>query len=190
MNEPAVFILADQTLLSVVEQIRDDQWDMVMPAWFQRSPSQQNVTLREIINNHAHDDAWVPAMLAGKTMAEVGAATFDGDLLGADPKASFAAIVAKAVQAATGFDQLDRTVHCSFGDYPAREYFWQINGFRALHARDIAKVIGVNDQLPAELVQGSGRRSRPSPRNGARLAYSGRGSMCLMTPACKINSSP
>jgi hypothetical protein len=45
-------------------------------------------------------------------------------------------------------------VHCSFGDYPARHYFWQINQFRALRAHDIAKVIGANPNLPEELVQG------------------------------------
>ena len=48
-------------------------------------------TLREIIGYHAYDDAWVPDMLAGRTMAEVGADAFKGDLLGDDPKAAFAA---------------------------------------------------------------------------------------------------
>jgi hypothetical protein len=45
-------------------------------------------------------------------------------------------------------------VHCSFGDFPAREYFWQINMFRGLRARDIAKAIGVQPNLPDALVQG------------------------------------
>ena len=31
MTEQEVFILADQALLHVVEQIRDDQWDAVVP---------------------------------------------------------------------------------------------------------------------------------------------------------------
>ena len=44
--------------------------------------------------------------------------------------------------------------HCSFGDFSAREYFWQINGFRALRANDIARVIGVDPTLPDDLVQG------------------------------------
>lgn len=114
------------------------------------------VTLREIINYHAYDDAWVPDMLAGRTMAEVGRAKFDGDLLGDDPKGNFARIVATACAAAAALSDadLDRTVHCSFGDFTAREYFWQINSFRALRAHDIAKVIGVNATLPDDLVQG------------------------------------
>ncbi len=60
----------------------------------------------------------------------------------------------KACAAALAVGDLDRTVHCSFGDYPAREYFWQINMFRGLRARDIARVIGADPSLPADLVQG------------------------------------
>src|SRR5438105_6023959 len=154
MSEPEVFVLADRAINRVVAQIRDDQWSMEVPPDFARRQADRTPTLREIINYHAYDDAWVPDMLAGKTMDEAGRHKFDGDLLGEDPKARFAAIVEKACAAAQKLDDLDRVVHCSFGDYPAREYFWQINGFRGLRAHDIAKVIGVDSTLPAELVQG------------------------------------
>jgi uncharacterized protein (TIGR03086 family) len=154
MNEPAVFVLADRTLQSVVEQIQDDQWNLAIPDWFQRGQRQRDFTLREIINYHAYDDAWVPDMLAGRTMAEAGATKFDGDLLRDTPKAAFATFVDRAVAAAQACTNLDQTVHLSFGDFSAREYFWQITMFRALRARDIAKLIGANDQLPLELVQG------------------------------------
>lgn len=93
-------------------------------------------------------------MLAGRTMDEAGRDKFDGDLLGADPKANFAAIAREACAAARNLDDLDRVVHCSFGDFPAREYFWQINSFRGLRAHDLARVIGVEPKLPDELVQG------------------------------------
>ena len=155
MNEQDVFVLADRALNRVVEQIADDQWDMQMPASFARSGDADNIpSLRTIIAYHAFDDAWVPDMLAGRTMDEVGKTKFEGDLLGQDPKTAFAAIVDKACAAAEQLNDLDRTVHCSFGDFPAREYFWQINSFRGLRAWDIAKVIGVDPTLPDELVQG------------------------------------
>jgi len=153
MSEQEIFVLADQTLKSVVDQIKDDQWAMEMPPSFARR-GQSKVTLREIINYHAQDDAWVPDMLAGKTMDEVGKAKFDGDLLGDDPKTSFAKIVETACAAAQAFDDPDRNVHCSFGDFKAREYFWQINMFRGLRAHDIAEVIGTDSKLPTDLVQG------------------------------------
>jgi uncharacterized protein (TIGR03086 family) len=153
MKEQAVFLLAEEALKKVIDQIRDDQWEMQMPPDFARSDDRP-ITLREIVNYHAYDDAWVPDMLAGKTMAEAGAHKFDGDLLGDDPKGNFARIVAAACEAARSLDDLDRIVHCSFGDFTAREYFWQINSFRGLRANDIAKVIGVDPTLPPELIQG------------------------------------
>ncbi len=154
MNEKDVFVLADRALDRVVQQIRDDQWDMDMPATFARRDASSVPTLRAIIGYHAYDDAWVPDMLAGRTMDEAGKENFKGDLLGDDPKAAFTAIVDKACAAAAQLEDPDRTVHCSFGDYPAREYFWQTNGFRGLRAWEIAQIIGVDPTLPDDLVQG------------------------------------
>ncbi len=154
MPEPDVFILADRTLSGVVAQIADAQWDMVMPPNFATSRTDHTLTLHEIVAYHAYDDAWVPDMLAGRTMEEVGKEAFSGDLLGDDPKTAFATIVERACAAARSLDDLDRTVHCTFGDFPAREYLWQINSFRGLRAHDIAQVIGVDPALPDDLVQG------------------------------------
>src|SRR5438034_3703836 len=149
MDEPQVFVLADRALNAVVAQIKDDQWSMRMPPDFQTGPTDHVPDLREVINYHAYDDAWVPDMLAGRTMDEVGSDAFKGDLLGGNPKGNFAKIVAKACAAAIAVTDadLDRTVHCSFGDFPAREYFWQITLFRSMRAHDIAKVIGAATAL-------------------------------------------
>src|SRR5580704_1956194 len=111
LNEKDVFVLADRALDRVVQQIGDEQWDMDMPASFTRRDSSTVPTLRAIISYHAQDDAWVPDMLAGRTMDEAGKEKFKGDLLGHDPKAAFAAIVARACAAAEQLDDLDRTVH-------------------------------------------------------------------------------
>ena len=154
MTEPEVFVLADRALDRVVAQVRDDQWDMPMPPDFARRGSDHVPTLREVIGYHAYDDAWVPDMLAGRTMDEVGKDAFKGDLLGEDPRPSFTEIVDRACAAAAAVGNLDRPVHCSFGDFSTRAYFWQVNMFRGLRARDIARVIGVDAQLPDDLVQG------------------------------------
>lgn len=154
LPEQKVFVLADRTLNDVVSKIRGDQWSMDMPAGFQTRRSDHTPTLREIIGYHAYDDAWVPDTLSGKTMDEVGRDKFKGDLLGSDPKARFAELVDKACAAVHEFDDLDRVVHLSFGNFTAREYFWQINMFRGLRAYELAKVIGADVQLPDDLVQG------------------------------------
>ena len=154
MNEAEVFVLADRALAAVVARIGPGQWDMTMPANFARRGSDDVPTLRAIVNYHAYDDAWVPDMLAGRTMEEAGATKFDGDLLGENPAPRFGEIAAAACAAAAAVTDFDALAHLSFGDFTVREYFWQINSFRGLRAHDIAKAIGVDPELSAELVQG------------------------------------
>ena len=153
-SETEVFVLADTALNHVVSKIKNDQWSMEIPVSFQARRTDHTPTLREIVNYHAYDDSWVPDMLAGRTMDEVGRDKFKGDLLRDDPTGNFAAIVERACTAARELNDLGRIVHLSFGDFTAREYFWQINMFRGLRAHDIARVIGADVNLPNDLVQG------------------------------------
>jgi uncharacterized protein (TIGR03086 family) len=150
VNEKDIFILADEALKNVVDQIRDDQWDLVVTDDMTR---RSGTTLRQTINYHAYDDAWVPEVLAGKTIEEVGD-KYDGDLLGDHPKLNFAAIVETAVLTVRAVDDLDRIVHLSYGDYPAREYLKHITSFRGLRVYDIAGFIGADTTMPDDLVQG------------------------------------
>ena len=151
MTEQDVFVLADQALKAVVDQIRDDQWGQRVPD--EMTPRQPGSTLRTVVNYHAYDDAWVPDVLAGKTKDEVGD-TYDGDLLGDHPKLNFASIVETAVLAVRGFADPDRTVHLSYGDFPAREYLKHITSFRGLRVHDLARFIGADTTMPTDLVQG------------------------------------
>jgi hypothetical protein len=154
MEEAEVFVLADRALADVVARIEPGQWDQPMPPNFAMRNRDTVPTLREVINYHAYDDAWVPDMLAGRTMEEAGATKFDGDLLGDEPVERFEAIVGDACAAAEAVRDSDAVAHLSFGDYTIREYFWQINSFRALRTHDIARVIGVEPSLSDALVQG------------------------------------
>ena len=151
MTLTTTFIEADRALNAVVQQIRDDQWSMVMPEDFNTRAGATNPTLREIIGYHAYDDAWIPDMLAGRTMDEAGKDRYDGDLLGDDPRASFQAIVDKASDAAADLDDMSRIIHFSYGDFPARDALWHVISFRGLRAHDLAKIIGVPAELSDEL---------------------------------------
>ncbi len=153
MTPTHAFVLADRALNAVVQQVRDDQWDMPMPDDFARHDPEIPVTLRQILAYHAYDEAWIPDMFAGRTMEEVGKDTYDGDLLGEDPKASFQALVDRGVAAAEGLTDLDRVLHWTYGDYPARDGIWHVISFRGLRAVDLARVLGVDDQLDPELVR-------------------------------------
>lgn len=110
--------------------------------------------MREVLGYHAYDDAWVPDMLAGRTMDEVGRDAYSGDLLGDQPAANFANLVEQACAAALALDDLARVVHTSFGDFSAQDYLCQVNFFRGLRAHDLSGVLGLGVELPGRLVEG------------------------------------
>ena len=45
-------------------------------------------------------------------------------------------------------------MHCSFGDFTAQQYLWQITLFRGLRAYDIGRVVGADVPRLRRLVQG------------------------------------
>lgn len=153
-REQDVFCWADEALLAVVEQVGPQDWERQMPDDF-ATLAPGPITLREVLGYHAYDDAWVPDMLAGRSMAEVGEDAYRGELLprGQEVEA-FRGLVERACAAAQALTDPDRVVHCSFGDFRAQEYLWQVNSFRGLRAVDIARVIGADDTLPQPLVEG------------------------------------
>ncbi|TMG34413.1 MAG: hypothetical protein E6H92_12975 [Chloroflexi bacterium] len=157
MAERDVFILSERALAGVIDSIQDDQWDLRKPDWFQTG-GQGDASLREIVNYHAYDSAWVPDVLAGKTMAEVGN-TYEH--LKTDPNTEYRPYSNKAIGAAKALDDPDKIVHLSYGDFPAREYLKHITSFRGFRAFDIAKWIGASTVLPDDLVQGMWEQIAP-----------------------------
>src|SRR5438270_11265680 len=137
MAERDVFILSERALADVIGRIRADQWELRKPEWFQTG-GQGNATLREIVNYHAYDSAWVPEVLAGRTMAEVGASF---DHLKTDPNVNYRIYSDLAIAAAQTLQDPNRIVHLSYGEFPAREYLKHITSFRGFRAFDIAKWI-------------------------------------------------
>lgn len=152
MSIADVFVLSERALADVIDRISDDQWSELTPGWFQPAGRAQ-VSLREVVNYHAQDSAWVPDILAGRSIAEVGDA-HGGDLLGDQPKAAYRRVSEAAQAAAANLDDPARTVHLSYGDFPAAEYLKHVTSFRGFRAYDIARWIGADTTLPAELVQG------------------------------------
>ena len=178
MQEPALFVLADRRLNEVVQQIGDDQWSLPIPEWIRLASTtdRSTLTLRDLVAYHAYDGAWVPDILAGRTMAEVGADRWKAaDLLSDDPKAAFARIVDAAVAAAESLtpEDLQRTAHLSFGDFTVQEYFWQITQFRMFRAYELAVMIGVDPTIPIELVRGVRAQLEPHIEGWRRIGVFG-----------------
>lgn len=143
MDVPEMFRGAVAGFDARVRQIGDHQWGQATPddGW----------TVRDLVNHVVGEDLWAPLLLAGSTIAEVGD-RFGGDVLGADPRASWAEASAGAVRAAEADGAMDRIVHLSFGDFPGSEYTLQLFADHLIHAWDLARAIGADERLDAGLV--------------------------------------
>ena len=82
MNIPAMFGRAAAEFDARVRQVGDHQWQAATP--------DEDWTVRDLVNHLVGEDLWTPPLLAGSTMAEVGD-RFEGDMLGAEPKAAWTA---------------------------------------------------------------------------------------------------
>jgi uncharacterized protein (TIGR03086 family) len=107
--------------------------------------------VRALAHHVVYELAWLPPLVEGKTIAEVGDA-FDGDLLGSDPLGAFHHHCNAAHRALEAPGALEQTVHLSFGDFTGGQYADQIAGDLLIHAWDLARGVGTDDALPEELV--------------------------------------
>ena len=150
MEQRELFLQSDAALRSVIDRIQPAQLSLAAPAEWSRT---ENPTLRDIVAYHAFDEAWVPDVLAGRTIDEVGD-RYAGDLLGDEPIASYDRINDLATSAVRASDDPEAVAHLSYGDYTVREFFEHTSVYRAFQAWSIAKFIGLDYSLPAELVEG------------------------------------
>jgi hypothetical protein len=153
IHEAAVFQLADEAATRAFAMIGPGDMDDELPPLFDMPGADQPVPLRQVLAHAAYDEAWIPDMLAGATMDEVGRDAHDGDLLGDDPHGNYARIAERARAAAAQVTDREAVVHCAFGDVPAWDYFWQLNIARSLAAHDIAVHLGAGSPLTEELAQ-------------------------------------
>jgi hypothetical protein len=149
MTTQELFIAANLQLKKIIDQIRDDQWSIDMPAGLTRTPS----NLHQAVNYHIYDDAWVPEVLLGKTKEEVGD-VYEELLLTQQTKEVYGRYNTIAIDAVKTFEAVDTIVHLSYGDFPAREYLQHITIFRTLRAYDIAHLIGVDETMDPTFVEG------------------------------------
>jgi len=149
---PELFERASRHFGTLVHQVGDDQWAAPTPC--------SDWDVRALVNHLVYEARWAPPLLEGATIAEVGD-RFDGDLLGADPTATFDEARAATQSAVEAPGALDRTVHLSYGDTPASGYVTQLTGDFVVHGWDLARGIGADDTLDPELVDWVYRETLP-----------------------------
>jgi len=126
-----------------VQAVRPEQWGAATPC--------TDWDVRTLVNHLVYEQLWVPPLLDGATVAEIGD-RFDGDQLGDDPVAAWQAAAAGARRALTAPGAIDRTVHLSYGDIPASRYCIELVSDLTVHAWDLARGIGADDRLDPEAV--------------------------------------
>lgn len=120
------------------------------PAWTRPTPC-PDWDVRALVSHIVGEQRWAIPLVAGKTVADVGAA-LDGDLLGPAPQEASQAAAEAAVAAFAEPGAMDRTVHLSFGDFSAADYAWQLAADHLVHAWDLAVAVGADPQLDPDLV--------------------------------------
>ncbi len=93
--------------------------------------------LKTLLNHVVYELSWVPDLLAGKTVAEVGS-VYDGDLLRGDWLGAWHRALT-AAEEAVGSANLSSVVHLSYGDVPAEDYIREIGADVAVHGWDVSQ---------------------------------------------------
>lgn len=142
----------DVALLTVAMSVFGDRLARVDASqWGSPTPCTE-WDVRSLVNHVAGELLWIPPLLEGRTIAEVGD-RFDGDVLGADPLATWTSAVAAAEAAATEPGAQERTVHLSFGDFPGGGYLGQITSDLVIHGWDLARAVKADDRIAPDLLQ-------------------------------------
>ena len=119
--------------------------------WPDRTPC-TDWSVRDLLNHVVSENLWVPELVAGKTIPEVGS-RFDGDVLGRDPLTAFRASAKAAAAAFESPGALSRPVAISYGPVPGSV----LAGHRLLdvvvHGWDLATATGQSNHLDPEVVQ-------------------------------------
>ena len=119
--------------------------------WPSRTPC-TDWNVRDLLNHIVSENLWVPELVAGKTIPDVGD-RFDGDVLGRDALAAYRASAKAAAAAFEVPGALSRPVAVSYGPVPGST----LAGHRlvdvVVHGWDLATGTGQPNRLDPELVE-------------------------------------
>jgi uncharacterized protein (TIGR03086 family) len=126
-----------------VHAVADKQWHDPTPC--------TDWDVRMLVNHVMVEQLWVPPLVDGATVAEIGS-RLDGDQLGDDPVAAWDAAVEASLASFGADGALERNVSLSSGEKPTAEYLGEMTVDALIHSWDLARGIGADETLDAELV--------------------------------------
>lgn len=145
----------------VVSAVGDEQWQDPTPC--------SEWSVRDLVRHMTAECLWEPEILAGRSVEEIGD-RFDGDVLGDAPQRAFDAAAQRSLGALGGLDDLQRTVHLSFGDVPVEVYLWQRFTDALIHSWDLAMATSQDIELDPVLCEAALEVNRPMVTDDVRAA--------------------
>ncbi len=148
METNELFLASDAALRSVIDRLTPEDFDTSVPAAWTHIA---NPTILDILKSHAYDEAWIPGVLAGRSIAD-GDDLIDQDLLGDDPIAAYGKLNDAATAAVREGVDPEMIFRFQYGDYAAKEGFAHLAMYRAFQAWMMAKHLAIAFHLSPELI--------------------------------------
>ncbi|MBL1115199.1 TIGR03086 family protein [Streptomyces sp. 110] len=124
-------------------------------------------TVRDLVNHLVSEHLWVPHLLAGESLEQVGD-RYDGDMVGADPARAWDEAAERSLAAWKGAD-LSGTARFSFGEAPLTMYADQMLVDLTIHEWDLARGCGQPEWLDPAAVDHSLAYARANAERVAGL---------------------
>ena len=115
--------------------------------------------LKQLLNHLVNELLWVPELLDGKTIEEVGS-KLDGDLVGSDFAEAWESATKAAIKAVEACD-LQMIVHLSYGDMPAEHYVKEMASDVLIHGWDVAQSVQCSMIMGDDLAEQAYRQLEP-----------------------------
>lgn len=143
MDLKQLFAKTVESAAGCVKHVRVDEYNDPTPC------SEWN--LKQLLNHLVYELVWVPPLLEGQTIEQVGD-KFEGDLLGDDPVGAWQKAADEAVTAVNAVE-LDATVHVSYGDIPASKYIMEMANDVQIHGWDVGQAIHCSVMFDEQVAQ-------------------------------------
>lgn len=143
MDSKQLFAKALQQASSCIRHIRPEQYKNPTPC--------REWDLHALLNHMVYELLWMPEIIRGKTVAEVGS-RFDGDVLRTDPHAAWQHAADSALVAVNHADP-ESVAHLSYGDKPVMDYIVEVGGDIFIHTWDVGQAMQCTVLLDEAIIQ-------------------------------------